>query len=51
MWLWVLVLGLSGVAAAVLVWYVRWRRAKRAAETLQWRQHQEWLKESERRSR
>jgi hypothetical protein len=48
MWLWVLVLGLSGVAAAVLVWYVRWRRAKRAAETLRWHQHQEWLRESER---
>ena len=27
----VLVLGLSGIATAVLVWYVRWRRERRAA--------------------
>ncbi len=48
MWLLVLVMGLSGVATAVLVWYVRWRRAKRAENARLWQQHQEWLEASER---
>ncbi|WP_156374445.1 hypothetical protein [Pseudorhodoferax sp. Leaf274] len=38
----VLVLGLSGIATAVLIWYVRWRRERRAAEALLWQQHREW---------
>lgn len=42
----VLVLGLSGIATAVLVWYVRWRRARRAEEARLWRQHREWLEAS-----
>jgi hypothetical protein len=43
----VLVLGLSGIATAVLVWYVRWRRQQRAEEARLWRQHREWLEASE----
>lgn len=38
----VLVLGLSGIATAVLVWYVRWRRERRAEEARLWQQHREW---------
>lgn len=48
MWLWVLVLGLSGVATAVLVWYVRWRRARRAETARLWQEHQAWLEASQR---
>jgi hypothetical protein len=44
----VLVLGLSGIATAVLVWYVRWRRERRAAEARLWQQHRDWLQMSER---
>lgn len=43
----VLVLGLSAVATAVLVWYVGWRRAQRAEEARLWREHREWLEASE----
>lgn len=43
----VLVLGLSGIATAVLVWYVRWRRQQRAEEARLWRQHREWQDASE----
>lgn len=42
----VLVFGLSAIATAVLVWYVRWRRDKRAKEADLWRQHREWLEAS-----
>ena len=38
----VLVLGLSGIATAVLVWYVRWRRERRAEQARLWQQHRDW---------
>ncbi len=51
MWLLVLVLGLGGIAVAVFVWYLQWRKDKRIERARLWRQHHDWQEHSHQDSR
>lgn len=48
MWMLVLVLGLGGIAVAVLAWYLQWRKAKRVEHERLWQQHHDWQEHSQR---
>lgn len=42
MWMLVLVVGLGGIAVAVVAWYVQWRKTRRVEHARRWQEHHDW---------